>query len=1145
MKRYFFILMSLSLSIASLNAEPWTGGISEPSNDGVIYTIATPEQLAWVAVESQTSDFAGKVIRLTDDLDMGGTQETPAGWTPIGSETVPFQGEIDGNKHVIYNLYLLSSLFPKGVGLVAYAGENAMIHHLGIAQGQIMTDATNNVGSFVGVNKGTVHHCFNMTQIIAHNGDNIGGLVGTNYGKIEYAYNAGIITDGNNHVGGLVGYNMSTAVLDNCYNMGYCKGSDHVGALFGKNEAPESQLNKVVFDQQLTRMYATGYGANDPILTDNTKYAIENSDIFRRHTSPFYENPAVTWGDGYHPQLLCFKNHPASWLSTFAIGLDAENRPIERAEGVGAPKEGNEPRKTIWIQTLKNNLGVGQWYSPSPEVILIENPSGDKAQVFRPCGNQEVILTQTYGEFVKQVYTNVKGYEVFDAGILDGDAFACWNQEEVKFMANNGGKEASGGKDDEQKNFEKSYQYMIIRDTVIRRFPLETLPLDTFYMNQETYKDWWLPTDVPGEYAFRRYVKDYRCKTEWTVSKGKENAAVGYLFLHVREKFDPGELVEKADTLYVNLPYTFPVLSARDASGGGHNFKYTWILKRETWDPETQEWLLMDPDEDIKNPLYIGGTAVNTPSFDYQFAKPGKYSFTRMVSETSCEAAPQESLRPHEVYVYSIINPGEIDAFERELCTPLCTDTINEIAPVEGGNGIYTYRWLCNGEPIPDSDTTALLLENVPMQNNSTYIFTRQVKDNTGLMDWLTSEGQVRVRVYKDYDAGALQNTNELLCTDAGAIEDIAVNIAELTPANGETGSEFVYCWLLYRGGEDTLLLDTLHYNTPALSTTLALSSYGLSMPATVFVKRAVQNLLCQTEWKISENAAVWRFGQNEEQTSHVNICERDLPYNYAYTFADGHTQNFLFTSANQRFELTDLTETGCPLAVTLVSQVSPVPSVETEPEVSLCETAGALRIVFTILDGAPDRFDLTFSQSAKELGFRDSINAVLPTSGVIIIPVPETLPLGKHSMSIVFYAEISSSEECKKSAPQTIQFSIDMDGFVHRKENEVVFVDNSGKHNDEGLTFVAYQWYLNGEIMEGETGQFHYEYNGLNGFYQVVMTGADGREYRSCVYEFRPTTPVENVEAEGKGRKILKDGRLLILIDNKMYNALGQEEKQ
>ena len=112
-----------------------------------------------------------------------------------------------------------------------------------------------------------------MVQIVAQKGDNIGGLVGTNYGSIRYAYNTGIITDGNNHVGGLVGYNHASAVIDNCYNMGYCKGSDHVGALFGKNDAPEEQLTKVVFDQQLTRMYATGYGANDPIPPD-TKTAI-------------------------------------------------------------------------------------------------------------------------------------------------------------------------------------------------------------------------------------------------------------------------------------------------------------------------------------------------------------------------------------------------------------------------------------------------------------------------------------------------------------------------------------------------------------------------------------------------------------------------------------------------------------------------------------------------------------------------------------------------------------------------------------------------------------------------------------------------------------------------------------------------------
>ena len=498
-------------------ATPWNGSTVAPTLSGSTYTIATAEELAWIAVQSQTEDFAGKTIRLTADLDLGGALETPAKWSPIGSTAMPFRGEIDGNNHVIYNLYIFSSSI-NSAGLIAETAAEANIHNLGLAQGKIMTDASNNIGSIVGVHRGTIQECFNMVQIVAQKGDNIGGLVGTNYGSIRYAYNTGIITDGNNHVGGLVGYNHASAVIDNCYNVGYCKGSDHVGALFGKNDAPEERLTKVVFDQQLTRMYATGYGANDPILTDNTKYAIENSDIFRRHTSPFYENPAVKWGDGYHPQLLCFKNHPASWLSTFAIGLDAENRPIERAEGVGAPKEGNEPRKTIWIQTLKNNLGVGQWYSPSPEVILIEDPSGDKAQVFRPCGNQEVILTQTYGEFVKQVYTIVKGYEVFDAGVVTGETWACWNAEDVKFKNyNSGGKEASGGKDDEQKNPVLSYQYMIIRDTVIDRANDVYEPLDTFYLTQEAYKDWLMPTDVPGDYAFRRYVKDYKCKTEWTV----------------------------------------------------------------------------------------------------------------------------------------------------------------------------------------------------------------------------------------------------------------------------------------------------------------------------------------------------------------------------------------------------------------------------------------------------------------------------------------------------------------------------------------------------------------------------------------------------------------------------------------------------
>lgn len=1150
----FVVFLSIMYGTC-VHASAWDGTSKSPDFDGQVYSITCAEELAWIAEQSQSADFSSKVIRITQDIDLGGLQATPPSWRPIGSADKPFQGEIDGGNHVIYNLYILSSLYPKGVGLIAESGSSAIIHHIGIAQGQIMTDATNNVGSFVGVHRGRLHHCFNMTQIIAHNGDHVGGLVGTNFGKIEYAYNSGIITDANSYVGGLVGYNQPSAMLDNCYNMGYCKGSDHVGALFGKNEAPEAQLKVVKFDQQLTRMYATGDGTNDEILQDNTKYAIEKSSTFAGHGSPFYQNPETEWhyaSGGYwsHPQLLCFKDHPASQLSVKEIWLDAEERPIERAEGVGTPKEGNKPRMTFKLGIMNDiGLGSGQWFSPSPEVIKIADPTGNTgAEVFRPCGNQEVILTLTYDKYVKQIYTIVKGYEVFDAGVVTGDVTACWNQDDVKFKdKNNEGKEASGGKDDEQESSGFSYQYMIIRDTVLSRVPLVTEPKDTFYMSQGMYAKWALPTDVPGNYAFRRYVKDYKCKTEWTLSKGKEGAEVGYIFLCVREKFDPGELVEEPDTIYAVLPAVLTIESYRDASGGGGHFNYIWSMTRNALDPETQEWLKPEED-DIKNPLYIGGKPVATASFDYTFTKPGKYTFNRMVSETACEALPIESYRPHVVYVYEAIDPGSIDPMERQLCTPICTDTIHEAEPVSGGNGLYSFRWLCNGVEIPNSDTTALELADFPMENNRTYVFTRQVKDNTGLMDWVTSAGETHIHVYKAYDAGAIVPQEALNCSNGTMIDELRTDITELRAANGDEGSAFEYCWLLFRGGTDTVLLDTLHYNSADLSTTLALSDYNVSVPATIFIKRAVLNLLCEEAWKESDNAAVWRFGQAEHKTVNVNICARDLPYTYEYTFADGHTEPFYFDGTGQTYTLTDVTEEGCPMELTLISQVSPIPVVETRPEVSVCETAGALKIAYTVLEGTPDRFDLTFSPSAKEVGFRDSINAVLPGTGVIDIPVPASLPLGKHSLDIVFYAGISSSEECKRSAPQTIRFSIDIDGFVHRKENEVIFVDNSGKHDDRNLTFTAYQWYRNDEAIDGAQGQFYYEYNGLNGFYQVVMTGTDGREYHSCVYEFRPYTPIGNVQRDKgeatKVQKIIRDGRLLLLVGEKMYNLLGMEER-
>ena len=43
---------------------------------------------------------------------------------------------------------------------------------------------------------------------------------------------------------------------------------------------------------------------------------------------------------------------------------------------------------------------------------------------------------------------------------------------------------------------------------------------------------------------------------------------------------------------------------------------------------------------------------------------------------------------------------------------------------------------------------------------------------------------------------------------------------------------------------------------------------------------------------------------------------------------------------------------------------------------------------------------------------------------------------------------------------------------------------------------------------VNGATEQSYYEPGGLNGAYQVLMTGTDGVLYRSCVYEIKPEEP-------------------------------------
>lgn len=1046
--------------------------------------ISSAADLRLVATESQTNNFAGQILVIDCDIDL---EEQP--WLPIGNADFPFQGELNGCNHTIRNLYIVEA--TGAAGLFAETGEQAEIHHLALSKGQIFTNNTSNIGSFVGIHRGELHHCFNMVRITAQKGDSIGGLVGTNHGTIRYVYNTGIVTDANDMVGGLVGKNKSTAILRQCYNTGYCLGSKHIGSLFGENEVG-STLDHVYFDQQVTRMHATGFGSTDPSLNNNNHAVAKTEDML----TIFGED--IEWDTTFvasYPQLSCFAGTNTSKLSVYGILLDAENQPIERADGVGAPTSDDNPRESFSLCKVDGTIVA--WDSPNDNVIQIQNET--TAKVLRPCGNQQVILTVSLNQDTKEIYTQVKGYDTFDPGKLDGGIFACLREEGITLSGH--GKEPTGGKDDEQ-NGEKAYQYLIFRDSVAYDVDSNEIlvRLDTIQLSYPEYQNWSVPTSSAGTYILTQRVHDYQCQTDFVDSEGAVR-------LIVREQFDPGKLFQKPDTIY-GIPVDTVVLSEQDATGGGGQFDYLWTYTQLRVDYATGAI-----DTIAKGTVRQGFDEVRTATCPVRLTAAGEYIYTRVARDATCTNGFQPSDVEHRIVVYAELKAGSISPHYEESCMPTSDEVVRQASAPSGGNGIYTYRWLCNDQVISDMEGAELPLTGFPMEAGQTYVFYREVKDGTGYSDWTRSGGTFTIKVYSPYDAGALKPTNRFICLEPTDSKEVELTATEARAVSGD--GDFVYSWLLYRASTDTILLDTLREDISTLYYSLALEDYSLSLPTKLLLRRTVQNSRCQTQWQDSEGEVVYTIGVHRYDTINIPICALELPYIGTYVYSDNHTDNYTIHKDGDIIERSDLTKEGCPHDITLIGRAIYEPEVEVQPVVSACQTDTTLLLTFRVLQGSPDHYDLDFNEEALAVGFQPIAGGEIVDDNEIAIPIPTT-QIGQYGLRIRFYTATVGESECK-GPEMEVRFSLDIAGYVHRKWNDVVFVDNSDKNCEpnceEDLTFVAWQWYRDGVVLPGATGQYYYEQGGLNGFYYVEMTTEDGTVYRSCQYEIRPTQALDNVE--------------------------------
>jgi len=109
-----------------------------------------------------------------------------------------------------------------------------------------------------------------------------------------------------------------------------------------------------------------------------------------------------------------------------------------------------------------------------------------------------------------------------------------------------------------------------------------------------------------------------------------------------------------------------------------------------------------------------------------------------------------------------------------------------------------------------------------------------------------------------------------------------------------------------------------------------------------------------------------------------------------------------------------------------------------------------------------------------------------------------DTLTAKEHKFK-AYFEWPDTEKEAKSIAPE---FTVCCtEGRVYRKWDNVIFVDN---HDS---LFVGYQWYKNGNILEGETLQRLYtgaeKMAGTKDLYHCVLTHKDGQTEKTCQYTF------------------------------------------
>jgi len=220
-------------------------------------TIANAHQLQLVSMNLGASYMLANNIDLGPALATDANGKYPgmwgsAGFAPIGTNSIPFVGVLNGSEHIIDHLGINSS--ARDVGLFGAIGSTGLVSNLGLTNIAIASGNNAVTGGMAASNFGTITNSY-VTGSVTTAGFMSGLLVGangdpnyqlknlppgTNNGTIAESYAAGTVSNngGNAFIGGLAGINLFGSTIANSYaqvSVSASQASGEVGGLVGRD----------------------------------------------------------------------------------------------------------------------------------------------------------------------------------------------------------------------------------------------------------------------------------------------------------------------------------------------------------------------------------------------------------------------------------------------------------------------------------------------------------------------------------------------------------------------------------------------------------------------------------------------------------------------------------------------------------------------------------------------------------------------------------------------------------------------------------------------------------------------------------------------------------------------------------------------